>query len=188
MRSSRWAIFLSGRGSNAQALWENINDLNIALCVSSRKKSQGLLRAKRVGIPTLVLEPKVEWDELTKKLKARGINRIFLLGFMKILPASFCQAWQGRIWNLHPSLLPEFTGADAIERSYQAGGSFGVSIHAVTAEMDAGPLCLQSRISSKVQNDFPTLQGAQMRISITEQRLVREWAGRAQAQRRSVWI
>jgi len=188
MRSSRWAIFLSGRGSNAHALWENISDLNIDLCVSSRKKSLGLLRAKRMGIPTVVLESKVDWEALTKNLEARGINRIFLLGFMKILPASFCEHWQGRIWNLHPSLLPEFTGADAIERSYEAGGSFGVSIHAVTAEMDAGPLCLQNRISSKVQTDFSTLQSAQMRISITEQRLVREWAGRAQAQRRSVWI
>jgi phosphoribosylglycinamide formyltransferase-1 len=180
MRSARWAVFLSGRGSNAQALWENISDLNIDLCVSSRKKSLGLLRAKRAGVPTLILDPKVDWTGLTQILEARRINRIFLLGFMKILPADFCEHWQGRIWNLHPSLLPEFAGADAIERSYAAKGSFGVSVHQVTAEMDAGPLCLQHRLSSEVQRDFPTLSQAQMRISQTEQRLVREWARRMQ--------
>jgi phosphoribosylglycinamide formyltransferase-1 len=178
-----WAVFLSGRGSNAQALWEHLAELDVALCVSSRKKAAGLLKARRLGIPALILDSKVNWSALTEALQARGINRIFLLGFMKILPGEFCAHWAGKIWNLHPSLLPDFTGAEALERSYQAGIKMGVSIHPVTAEMDAGPLCLQNQITAQAQKDFPRLSEAQMRIAETEQRLVREWAVRAQAQR-----
>jgi folate-dependent phosphoribosylglycinamide formyltransferase PurN len=66
MRSgTAWAVFLSGRGSNAQALWENLAELDIRLVVSSRKKSLGLARARQVGLPTLVLDVKPNWENLT---------------------------------------------------------------------------------------------------------------------------
>ena len=181
MRPARWAIFLSGRGSNAQAFWELISEIDIAVCVSSKSQCAGVLKAKRLGIPTIIIKNPIDWLALTKNLKAQGINRIFLLGFMKILPAEFCEAWVGKMWNLHPSLLPDFAGAEAIERSYEAGGRFGVSVHEVTAEMDAGPLCLQKKRSEQVKTEFVSIGEAQMRISQTEQRLVREWAGRVQA-------
>jgi phosphoribosylglycinamide formyltransferase 1 len=106
---------------------------------------------------------------------------------MKILPADFCEAWAGRIWNLHPSLLPEFPGANAFEKSYEAKGPLGVSIHRVTAEMDAGPLCLQKKISDQAQMDFPQLDQAGLRISQTEQSLVREWARRVEFQEGRGW-
>ncbi len=189
MRSrAAWAIFLSGRGSNAQALWDLLPELDIALVVSSRKKSQGLLRAKRLGLPTLVLDQQVNWMKLTQELQLRGVGRIFLLGFMKLLPPEFCQQWAGRMWNLHPSCLPEFPGAKALERSYEAGGNLGVSIHQVTADMDAGPLSLQMKISDQARRDFPTLEVAQMKISQTEQRLVTEWARRQPFGGGASWI
>lgn len=181
-----WAIFLSGRGSNAEAVWENLPELDIRLVISNRAKAYGLLRAKRNGLPTLVLDQSVSWSALTEELRARKINRILLLGFMKLVPASFVQLWQGKIWNLHPSLLPDFPGLQAIEKSYEAGGRMGVSLHEVTAEMDAGPLQLQKKICDQSKAQF-SLPEAQLQISLTEQRLVRELARRKNTSRLA-WI
>ncbi len=178
MRQASWAVFLSGRGSNAEALWGNLSELDIRLCVSSRKSAAGLLRARRSGIPTLTLESKPDWDNLTSELKHRGISQIFLLGFMKILPAAFVDQWKTKIWNLHPSLLPDFAGAHAIENSYAQGAAIGVSVHEVTAEMDAGPLFLQRQLvdKAKEKNHSLSFEEVQMEISVCEQRLVRETA------------
>lgn len=175
MRNPRWAVFLSGRGSNAEALWELLAELDVAVCVGSKRKSLGLKRAQKLGIENWILDAKPDWQELTKKLKSHQVDRIFLLGFMKIVPAGFVQDWAGRIWNLHPSLLPEFPGLAAIENSYEAGGRMGVTIHEVTAEMDAGPVCLQKKICDRSKDEL-SWEDAQMRISQAEQRLVREWA------------
>lgn len=76
---------------------------------------------------------------------SQKIDKIFLLGFMRLLPASFLQKWQGRIFNLHPSLLPLYPGKNAIEKSYEAGDAMGVSIHHVITEMDAGRVVLQKK-------------------------------------------
>jgi phosphoribosylglycinamide formyltransferase-1 len=171
----RWAVFLSGRGSNAEALWENLSELDVRLCVSSRKKAYGLLRAQRLGIPTLVLEKTVDWQNLSNQLQARQINQIFLLGFMKLIPADFLQFWKAKIWNLHPSLLPDFPGLEAIEKSYAAGGAMGVSLHEVTPEMDAGPILLQKKICEFSEKEM-SFEEAQRKISQTEQSLVRELA------------
>ncbi len=178
----RWAVFISGRGSNAEALWETQPQLDVHLCVSSRAKAYGLLRAKRNGIPTLLLNAKPDWSDLTGQLRKRKINRIFLLGFMKILPAAFVGEWKGRMWNLHPSLLPQFPGAHAIEESYKAGAALGISIHRVTEEMDAGPLCFQSLVLEKAPDQLhvSSLEEVQLSISIREQHLVREAVMRVQ--------
>jgi phosphoribosylglycinamide formyltransferase-1 len=177
MRSPRWAVFLSGRGSNAEAVWEHLHEMDVVLCVSSRRKAYGLCRARRLGIAQMVFGARSDWGELSQELKRRGVNRIFLLGFMRLLPEGFVNEWAGRIWNLHPSLLPAFPGLAAIEKSFEAGGAMGVTVHEVVAEMDAGPLCLQKKISDQAQVEM-SLSGAQLKISQTEQRLVREWMTR----------
>ncbi len=173
MRGARWAVFLSGRGSNAEAMWELLPNLDVALCVSSRRKAYGVLRARRLGIETLILTSQSSWAELTRSLRQRGVTHVMLLGFMKILPVEFVEAWAGKMWNLHPSLLPEFPGLHAIEKSHEAGGRMGVTIHQVTEEMDAGPLALQACISENAKQ--LSLPEAQLKISQAEQRLVREW-------------
>jgi phosphoribosylglycinamide formyltransferase-1 len=182
MRAARWAVFLSGRGSNAEALWECLAEMDVVLCVSSRRKAYGVKRARRLGLPVLVQDSKISWKDLDQELRARGVNRLFLLGYMKILPAEFVQKWQGRMWNLHPSLLPAYPGLHAIEKSYEAGGEMGVTLHEVTVEMDAGPICLQKKICEKAKAEM-SFDEAQTKISQTEQRLVREWASRVQLQR-----
>lgn len=171
----RWAVFLSGRGSNAQVAFEELSQINIGLCVSSKKSALGLQKARRAGVPTLVLDKIPDWRGLDEELRKRKINRILLLGFMKIIPPEFCEKWQGRIWNLHPSLLPEFKGADAIERSFAAGAEMGISIHEVTAEMDAGLVLAKKRITQKAAIDFAELKLAAQSISRAEQLSVRKF-------------
>lgn len=177
MSLPRWAVFISGRGSNAEAVWENLHEMNVLLCVSSRKKAYGLCRARRLGIPTLIFGAKSDWKALNAELKARQVNRIFLLGFMRLLPESFVKEWSGKIWNLHPSLLPAFPGLEAIEKSFEAGGSMGVTVHEVVAEMDAGPHKLQFEISEAASSQM-SLAEARIKISQAEQHLVREWMTR----------
>jgi phosphoribosylglycinamide formyltransferase-1 len=169
----RWAVFFSGRGSNFEALLESIHEEEIVLGVSSKQSAPAIQKAKRAGIPSLVLEKEVNWEALSTELKNRRINAIFLLGFMKMLPESFVNSWQGRIWNLHPSLLPAFPGKNSIEESFSAKAKMGVTVHEVTAQMDAGPRKLQFEIKTK-----NNLNEAQLEISKSEQRLVREFARR----------
>lgn len=172
---SRWAVFLSGRGSNAQAAFEELHHLDIRLCVSSRKSALGLGKARRSSVPRLILDKNVDWNDLDSKLRLLKINKIMLLGFMKILPADFCAKWESAIWNLHPSLLPEFKGADAIERSYEKGWAMGISIHEVISEMDAGKIIQQKSICEQAKQKYAKLEEAQQDISRTEQMSVRRF-------------
>jgi phosphoribosylglycinamide formyltransferase-1 len=150
-----------------------LGDLDLRLVVSSRAKAPGLLRAKRSGIPTLVLEKDHDWSRLSEDLKKRGIQKIFLVGFMRLLPPDFIKEWTGRVWNVHPSLLPAFAGAKALERSFEEKSDMGVTIHEVNAEMDAGKRCLQARLPLSRDWILTTERAARL-----EQRLLREWAQR----------
>ena len=167
---NRWAIFLSGKGSTSQALLNISEYLNIKLVVSSRKSAFGLKRANRMGVSTLVLNKEPDWNNLSAELKKRKINKIFLLGFMKILPEKFCQEWEGKVFNIHPSLLPDYAGKDAMLKSYQDKKSMGVSIHHVTSVMDAGDVIRQKAIEN-IEKDFELHK---VWMSFLEQRLIRE--------------
>lgn len=169
--NSGWALFLSGRGSTAQSIMDLLGELDIRLVVSSRKKAPGLLRAKRMGLPVLVLDQNPNWQLLSLELKRRRVSKVFLVGFMKILPSDFLQDWLGQIWNVHPSLLPLFAGKDALKRSFEAKAKLGVTIHDVIPEMDAGQVRLQ-RPLEVCQN----WEKVQILAAKTEQRLLREWA------------
>ena len=176
MSQQRWAIFLSGKGSTAQAALDCCSQVDIRLVVSSREDAFGLVRARRNGIATHILEKKINWQKLDVELAERKVTHIFLLGFMKLLPADFCKKWESKIFNVHPSLLPEHKGLEAIEKSYQAKSDMGVSIHHVTAGMDEGQIILQQKVISKevLQNENPALDAAQMRMSFSEQLLIRK--------------
>src|SRR4051812_34794541 len=89
----RWAIFLSGRGSNARALVELKNEIDIALVVSSKKSALGLWRLKQMGFNTHWLSYPISYQALDDSLRAEKIDYVFLLGFMKILPAGFLEKW-----------------------------------------------------------------------------------------------
>ena len=171
---SRWAVFISGRGSNLAALLEMRDFVDISLVVSSRADAPGVLRAKRAGVPVLLLDKKIDWLKLDKDLRARKITNIFLAGFMRVVPADFVSKWHGRILNLHPSLLPAYPGLKSIERGYDGGADLGVSVHIVNEGVDEGPLVAQRRslISPKAQGY--SLEQAEFYLHVDEQRLIRE--------------
>ncbi len=178
MSGKRWALFLSGRGSTAQSALDVLPHLDFAMVVSSKADAPGLQKARRMGVSHQILTAKIDWPGLTQDLRRRRVTHLFLLGFMRLLPAEFVQAWQGRIFNVHPSLLPAFPGAHAIRESYQARAPMGVTVHEVITAMDAGPRKLQSSvpISSFEAPGVPS--EVVRRIAQTEQRLIRHWVDR----------
>ena len=172
----RTAILMTGRGSTMQALLELATSLRVSLIVSSKASAPGLFRARRSGIQILILDTKINYEKLNQELKNRGIKKLFLTGFMKIIPASFVSQWKDCIVNIHPSLLPLYPGLAAFEKSYDEKNDLGVTLHSVTAELDAGPQLQKVRFfeKSKWKTAPLSLQEAQYRLSFTEQRLVRE--------------
>ncbi len=174
MFTERWAIFISGRGSNLSCLLNCLQSEKIKVVVSTSEKALGVLRARRAGIPVLILPRPIQWAELDTELKRRGINRIFLLGFMRVIPEQFVEAWERRIVNLHPSLLPKYPGLDSIERSFAEQSDMGVTVHEVVAEVDAGKTILQRRCLSSQEIPEYSLSNAEFRVHIDEQRLVEE--------------
>lgn len=145
-KSLSWVVFISGNGSNLQALLDSDPKINISLVVSSKAEAFGVERAKKAGVPVLIFTKENSWDGLSIELKKLQIDRIFLAGFMKVIPASFINDWENKILNLHPSLLPSYKGLKAIERSFEDGAAIGITIHWVTAELDAGPILLQKEV------------------------------------------
>jgi len=174
----RIAVLASGVGSNLQAL---IDDLfcgpRIALVVSDRPKAHALDRARDVGIETAVLEfgsfPDREAFSaaIVDLLRTREITHVALAGFMRVLSPVFIEAFRGRILNLHPSLLPAFPGASAVQDALDWGAKVtGVTVHLVEEELDGGPIVLQEAIPILRYDDWPTLEA---RINDLEHRLFR---------------
>jgi phosphoribosylglycinamide formyltransferase-1 len=174
---SDWAIFISGRGSNLCAALDQFGD-QIKCVVSTSPRAVGVLRAKRAGIPVLILGRPMShsnaWQELTRELRLRKINKIFLLGFMKILPVEFINDWFEAIINLHPSLLPAYPGLESIERAFSEQNDLGVTVHEVIPEVDAGLILLQKKSVSKEQlKTHLSLEKAELKVHQDEQTLVR---------------
>ncbi|MFJ7884907.1 phosphoribosylglycinamide formyltransferase [Pseudomonas sp. NPDC096917] len=158
-------VLLSGTGSNLQALIDS-NDVkdspaNIRAVISNRADAYGLQRAKNAGIDTRVLDHKAfEGREafdaaLIEIIDTFNPQLVVLAGFMRILSAGFVRHYQGRLLNIHPSLLPKYKGLHTHQRALEAGDSeHGCSVHFVTEELDGGPLVVQAVIAVE-SNDSP---------------------------------
>lgn len=154
----RVAVLISGGGSNLQALIDAAkNDADfpaqIALVLSNKEDAHGLTRAKDAGIATHIIRHKDFPDRETfdqaihKTLLEHKIEFVCLAGFMRLLTAGFVQQWQGKMINIHPSLLPSFKGTHTHEQALKAGVKIhGCSVHHVIPEMDAGPLIIQAAV------------------------------------------
>ncbi|RYD15232.1 MAG: phosphoribosylglycinamide formyltransferase [Lysobacteraceae bacterium] len=151
------AVLASGRGSNLQALIDARGDgrlpVDIVLVAGDKAQALALRRAEAAGIPTLALDPsgyasREAYDaDLFARIAASGAELVVLAGFMRILDASVLGAWSGRIINIHPSLLPKYTGLHTHRRVLAAGDDeHGCSVHFVTAELDGGPVLAQASI------------------------------------------
>ena len=159
-------VLLSGTGSNLQAMIERLHGVDqparICAVISNRADAFGLQRAKAAGIETRVLdhtafEGREAFDaaliELIDTFKPR---LVVLAGFMRILSAAFVRHYQGRLINIHPSLLPRYKGLHTHQRVLEAGDSeHGCSVHFVTEELDGGPLVVQAVVSVE-SDDSPS--------------------------------
>ena len=161
------ALFFSGQGSTLQAALDVLENVKLGVC--DRKKAGGLARLRRRGIP--VLQSK-NWEEILFEVQRRRIRLIFLLGFMRIVPAEFLQSFHGRVLNVHPSLLPKHPGLHGMEKSLQAGDPVAASVHHVVPEVDAGPLVFQRPATAP--GFAGDVRAARRWLARTEQHLIRE--------------
>ena len=148
-------VLISGSGSNLQALIDSIandgNPARIAAVISNRADAYGLERAKQAGIATRVLDHK-QFDgreafdaALIEAIDGFDPHLVVLAGFMRILTGGFVRHYEGRLLNIHPSLLPKYKGLHTHQRALEAGDSeHGCSVHFVTEELDGGPLVVQA--------------------------------------------
>ena len=157
MRKSRVGVLISGRGSNLMALVKAARapgyPAEIVCVVSNRDAAAGLEFAKANGIAAMVIEHKTYASReafeaaLDAYLRSMKVEIIALAGFMRILTANFISGWEGRMLNIHPSLLPAYRGQHTHERVLADGVKVhGCSVHHVTAELDAGPVILQAEV------------------------------------------
>lgn len=172
------AILLSGRGSNFEAIAENINsgrlDASIAIVISNRADARGLQVARERGLNAIALPSKgldrEAYDRrLIEELRRQPVDLICLAGYMRLLSASFIREFPNRILNIHPSLLPAFPGLDAQHQALDYGVKVsGCTVHFVDEYLDAGPILLQAAVP--VQDD-DTEQTLAARILKEEHRI-----------------
>jgi phosphoribosylglycinamide formyltransferase-1 len=148
-------VLISGSGSNLQALIDSIasegGPARIAAVISNRADAYGLVRAQNAGIPTRVLDHK-QFDgreafdaALVEAIDGFDPQLVVLAGFMRILTGGFVRHYEGRLLNIHPSLLPKYKGLHTHQRALEAGDTeHGCSVHFVTEELDGGPLVVQA--------------------------------------------
>jgi len=196
VKKCRVGVLISGRGSNLQSLidasFAESFPAQIVLVISNIEDSYGLARARTAGIPTRVIshkdavgknKPREDFDaELNAALHASNVEFVCLAGFMRILSDGFVRAWEGKLLNIHPSLLPAFKGTNVHERVIAAGvKQSGASVHFVVPELDAGPVISQSVVPVLAHDTPETLAArvleAEHRLYPTALRLVCE--GRA---------
>lgn len=175
MRKCRWAVLISGRGSNLATFLDSQDEVQLALVISNKAEAYGLQRARRMGIPCEVIEGKANWQQVQATLKHHRIDAIFLCGFMKIIPEEFLEFWQGRIFNIHPSLLPAFTGLKSIERAVEAEADVGATVHGVIPEVDRGEIFLQKEAVNKSNLKILSIEKINFYVHVVEHELVRKW-------------
>jgi phosphoribosylglycinamide formyltransferase 1 len=178
----RLGILLSGRGSNFEAIANNIAagrlDAEIAAVISNRPEAAGLEIARQRALPALAIPSRKgvsreEYDrQVIAELRHRNVELVCLAGFMRLLSAEFCRAFPLRILNIHPSLLPAFPGLDAQKQALEHGVKIsGCTVHFVDQDLDAGPILLQAAVPVLDHDTADTLAA---RILAEEHRIYSE--------------
>ena len=158
------AVLVSGSGSNLQALIDANLSGQIVGVISNKPEAYALERAKKAGIQTAVIEHKqypnreAFDDVMHQQLLDWNVDLVVLAGFMRILSAKFVKAWEGKMLNIHPSLLPNYKGMHTHQRVLNTGDVLhGCTVHYVTAELDAGQALAQGLLKVNVHDDVNTL-------------------------------
>jgi phosphoribosylglycinamide formyltransferase 1 len=148
---SRFAVLVSGSGTNLQALLDAYPG-NLAVVVGDKNGAFAFERARRAGVPVEHVDPagfvgKEDYDaELAARISAHDVGLVVGAGYMRILSPVFLERFPA-VLNVHPSLLPEFRGLRAVERALEAGvDETGVTVHFMVEEVDAGPIVAQERV------------------------------------------
>ncbi len=173
------AVFASGNGSNFQAIIDAIGrreiNASVVLMVCDQPDAPVIGRAARAGVPLLVVRRRDFPDKrafearILAACREAAVDFIFLAGYMRLLGKTLLNAYPHRIVNIHPALLPSFTGLDAIGQALRKGVKItGVTIHYVDEGMDSGPIIAQAAVPVK---DHDTLATLEARIHQTEHRL-----------------
>ena len=150
-------ILISGRGSNMVAIVDAVNSgeipgTEVVVVISDKVDAAGLVKASERGVETVVVERNGRMREkhdaeIVSELRKRGVELVCLAGYMRLLSASFVQAFPGKIINIHPSLLPAFPGLDAQKQAIDAGVKVtGCTVHYVDEYLDHGPVILQKEV------------------------------------------
>jgi len=164
----RLAVLISGQGRNLQAILDAVADGRIpavaAGVISNRPDAAGLARARAARVPVQVVDhtrfgDRAAFDAaLGDALQAVRPDFVALAGFMRVLGDGFIRRFQGRLVNIHPSLLPKHRGLDTHRRVLEAGDAeHGASVHYVTEQLDGGPVAIQGRFSVRPQDDAQSL-------------------------------
>lgn len=178
---TRLGILISGRGSNFEAIADNISagtiDASIAVVISNRADARGLEIARERGLPTACIPSKgidrQAYDRmLVDELHKHGVELVCLAGFMRLLSAGFIREFPNRIVNIHPSLLPAFPGLDAQHQALEHGVKItGCTVHFVDENLDAGPILIQAAVPVEDSDTADTLSA---RILKEEHRIYSE--------------
>ena len=174
-QATKLAILISGHGSNMASLAAACRDehwaAQLVVVISSRSDAPGIMRARELGLPVEVLASSAfasreAFDAaLIGRLDALEVDLVVLAGFMRILTDGFVRHFAGRLVNIHPSLLPAFTGLDTHARALAAGVRVhGASVHLVTPELDHGPLIAQAVVPVLDGDDAATLAARVLRL------------------------
>ena len=164
----RLGVLISGRGSNLQAIIDAIADrrldASIAVVISNQESAGGLERARRAGIETLTLShrgwpSREDYDRaLVSELRKRDVRLVCLAGFMRKFSAVMIEAFPNAVLNIHPSLLPSFPGLHPQQQALDHGvKTSGVTVHFVTADLDAGPIIVQRTVPVRDDDTEETL-------------------------------
>nr|CAD7586704.1 unnamed protein product [Timema genevievae] len=177
----RVGVLISGSGTNLQSLIDATTDLGrgtgaeIVLVISNKPGVQGLARAQKAGIPTMVIRhtnysSRVDFDlALHEALETAGVELVCLAGFMRVLTGEFVRRWRGRLLNIHPALLPLFKGTHAHRQALQAGVRItGCTAHFVEEDVDAGAILVQEAVPIELDDTEETLQE---RVKLAEHRV-----------------
>lgn len=161
-------ILISGRGSNMVALVDavksgDIPDSEVVIVISDKPDAPGLTKARERGVETVVIQrrgrSREEHDaELIAELRRKDVELVCLAGYMRLLSKSFIEAFENRIVNIHPSLLPSFPGLNVQQQAIDHGVKIsGCTVHFVNEDLDAGPIILQRAVEVKDDDTADTL-------------------------------
>ena len=154
----RLGIMCSGNGSNFENIVHSCPDHEVVLMVYNKKKAKAKKRAERLDIKSCYSKDE---DEIIALFEAYNVDLVVMAGWMRIVSKKFCDAFAGRLINLHPSLLPKYKGLGAVEQALKSGGDeTGCSVHWVTEHLDSGAVIKQQTVPILPGDTVESLQRA----------------------------